>query len=716
MKLINIKPNLKPYLSWAFALLFIVAACKKEEVTDNGPFTIYYNGMTDIGPTMTGIISSPSYNGGSPSAFEITGITLDGVAYTGTSFEIDPDNGAISIKETTGIPIGLYKLSISCMSGGKKYQFKDAVEVNMMRPVPEGITVEPNKLTVNYADVIDAASTVELPTAQVKTNGDHVSIRKYEIAKTDYSKYFAVSSTGLISIVRGDATLLPGKYVLSLKLTTGASAGDEGIFQNAIEINVISKPLALTYAPAIGKIEEESVQSGKTSYTGTAPALKGSLDNVAYAITSVTPATDKIKIDAKTGVITVAENHGFTAGQQYKVNVNVKNEYDQVGVVFTNAFTLDVVEFIEPIQQFSYANKNAIQAVAFDLSPAAGFKGDEVRFEFVDLPAALQGKIALNAQGKISAVKGNTIPIGTYTIKVKAINPKGESIASFTLTVGANPNYFTYVRYGNNLGLTPAQSYANQFRVASGAALSTVQPSPTTDAKVGVALTYEIKMIHQGSGTTIDASTGEITPKGISAAQIGIFMVTATAGRGTPEEFAVQTPVFIHNSQPVKSPTSTEMVTVEYTPFVYQANPTKGGRSAAPVIAGVTDKSKFTLDYRRSFNYYNFFGPHLDGQPNVANTFMRGLWDNYAAGRGISPNYGSRDPLSYYGNVNNVTQAMAYVDPATFEVVVNPNKWIVDGEPANGVMSGQTTFGTDGKDPQSGAQMFPIILWFDSKF
>ncbi|WP_017258507.1 surface glycan-binding family protein [Pedobacter arcticus] len=714
LKLINTKPNVKRYISWAFALLFIVAACKKEEVIDNGPFTIYYNGMTDIGPSMSGIISSPSYNGGNPSAFEITGITLDGVAYTGTSFEVNPDNGSISIKDTKDLSIGLYKLTISCMSGGKMYQFKDAVEVNMMRPVPEGITVEPNKLTVNYADVIDAASTVELPTAQVTTNGDHVSIRKYEIAKTDYSKYFAVSSTGLISIVRGDATLLPGKYVLSLKLTTGASAGDEGIFQNAIEINVISKPLALTYAPATGKIEEESVQSGKTSYTSTVPALKGSLDNVAYAITNVTPTTDKIKIDAKTGVITVAENHSFTAGQQYKVNVNVKNEYDQAGVVFTNAFTLDVVEFIEPIQQFTYANKNAIQAVAFDLSPAAGFKGDEVRFEFVDLPAALQGKITLNAQGKISAVKGNSIALGTYTVKVKATNPKNESTASFALTIAENPNYFTYVRYGNNLGLAPAQNYANQFRVASGAALSTVQPSPTTDAKVSV--TYEIRNVHQGSGTTIDAATGEIIPKGISAAQIGVFMVTATAGKGTPEEFSVQTPIFIHNSQPVKSATSTEMVTVEYSPFVYQANPTKGGRSTVPVIAGVTDKSKFTLDYRRTFNYYNFFGPHLDGQPSVANSFLRGLWDNYAAGRGISPNYGSRDPLSYYGNVNSVTQAMAYVDAATFEVVVNPNKWIVDGEPANGVMSGQITFGTDGKDPQSGGQLFPIILWFDSKF
>ncbi len=714
MTIINIKPNLKRYLPWVFAMLFVVAGCKKEDVIDTTTFDLHYNGMTDIGPSMSGVISSPSFIGSQPSAFEIVNITLDGAPYTGNSFEVDTESGSITIKETAGIPIGLYKLTISCFSNGKKYEFKDAVEVNMMKPIPDGITVEPNKLTVNYADVIDLASAVELPTAQVTTSGGHVSIRKYEIAKSDDAKYFNISSTGLISVVKGDATLLPGKYVLSLKLTTGASGQDEGIFQDAVEINIISKPLALTYAPASGKIEEESVQSGKTTYTSNAPSLKGSLDNVVFVISSISPATSKITINSKTGVISVAENHGFLSGQQYKVSVNVKNEYDQVGVNFSNVFTLDVVAFIEPIKQFTYANKSAVQAVAFEITPAAGFKGDEVRFEFVELPAALQGKISLDAFGKIKAVKGNTIALGTYTIKVKATNPKNESIGSFTLSVAANPNYFTYVRYGNNLNLTPAANFANQFRVAIGGSLSDIQPTPTTDATVG--LTYEVRNIHQGSGTTVDEATGEITFKGVNTPQVGIFMVTATAGKGTPEEYAVQTPVFVHNSGTVKSPSSTEMVAVEYSPFVFQVNPSKGGRSAAPLITGVADKSKFTLDYRRTFNYYNFFGPHLDGQPNGTNTFLRGLWNSYAEGRNINPNYGSRDPLSYYGNNGNTNQAMAYVDQTTFEVVVNPNKWIVDGEPANGAMIGQITFSTEGKDPASGGQLFPIVLWFDSKF
>src|SRR5690606_17268742 len=107
-------------------------------------------------------------------------------------------------------------------------------------------------------------------------------------------------------------------------------------------------------------------------------------------------------------------------------------------------------------------------------------------------------------------------------------------------------------------------------------------------------------------------------------------------------------------SEAVKAPNG-EMAVVEYSPFVFQVNPNKGGRSVQPAITGITDKTKLTMDYRRTFNYYNFFGTHINGQPNVANSFLHNLWDKYAESRGANPNYGSRDPLSYYGNKNNTS-------------------------------------------------------------
>ncbi|NGM62856.1 DUF4958 domain-containing protein [Sphingobacterium sp. SGG-5] len=702
-------------MSWGLILLFVTTACKKTEVVDSADFTLYYTGMTDIGPSMTGIISSPSFIGGTPSDFKIVRITLDDVAYSGGGFEIDPEKGEISVRETAGMPVGLYKLTISCSANGIQHEFADIVEVNMMKPVPDGIAVVPNKLTVDYGDVIDATSEVELPTAQVTTDGDHVSIRKYEIAQSDFSKYFDISSTGLISIVRGDNTLVPGKYVLSLKLTTGASGEDEGIFENAIEINITSKPLALTYAPASGKIEEETALSGKTTYTSTVPVLKGSPDDLVYTLKSVTPATDKIKIDPQTGVISVAQDHGLVAGEEFQVSVNVKNIYSAEGVDFENVFLLQVVEFIEPIQGFAYPNVQAIQAVPFDNDLNPGFKGDEVRFEFVDLPAALQGNISIDLQGKISAERGNTIPIGSYTVRVKATNPKSEeanpTIASFTLTVSANPNFFTFVRYGNNLGLTPAENYANQFRIAAGTSTAGFS-SGVAETDATVSLVYEISQVHQAGGASINSTTGEITLGGSNpkTSQCAIIMVTATAGKGTPSEYSVKTPIFFHNSEPVNS------VLVEYSPFVFQVNPNSGGHSANPVITGVSDMSNFFMDYRRTFNYYNFFGTHMDGQPSVEGSLMRQLFKNYADSKGTNPNYGSKDALSYYSNTGNLSLPLAYVDPNTYSVVVNPNRWIADGEPANGTMIGQITFSSDLTTINNGSQIFPIVLWFDTKF
>ncbi|NDV79513.1 surface glycan-binding family protein [Dysgonomonas sp. 511] len=689
-------------------------ACSDTETTDETDFALYYTGMTDIGPSMTGVISSPSYIGGQPSGFEIYKVTFDGEPVSGDSFSINQDDGAISISETAGMSVGLYKLSVKCYSNGKMYEYADIVEVNMMKPVPDGITVEPNKLTADYADVIDAASTVELPTAQVSTDGNHVSIKKYEIAKSEFSKYFEISQSGKISIVRGDATLVPGIYTLSLKLSTGANGEDEGIFENAIEINITSRPLELVYTPAAGKIEEESAQSGSTIFTSNAPALKGSVEGLSYSIKKVTPATDKILIDAATGVLSVNANHGFVAGTKYVVDVNVKNIYSEEGVDFVTAFELEVVEYIEPIQNFGYDNIDATQAVAFEGSPSAGFKGDEVRFEFVDLPAALQENVTLDHEGKISALKGNTIPLGSYTVKVKATNPKSDpnnpTIATFTLTVKENPNFFTYVHYGNNLGLTPSKDYANQYRAVNGAALTS--DTPETDAKV--ALHYEMTNLHQTGSSTIDSSTGVISIASNSKNQCGIIVVTATAGKGTPEEFSIQTHVFVDYSVAVNG------VKIEYTPFVLQVNPTKGGRSVSPVITGVADMTKLAMDYRRTFNYFNFYGTHTNGQPNVAGSFMNLVWKNYFDSMGSATNNtGSKDPLSYYVNAgkSSLDKALGYVDPASFEVVVNPNKWVVDGEPANGAMTGQITFDPAGpSNINNGGQTFPIVLWFDKNF
>ena len=39
------------------------------------------------------------------------------------------------------------------MAGGSYHEYKNIVEVNMMKPVPDGITVEPNEIQIEYSIV-----------------------------------------------------------------------------------------------------------------------------------------------------------------------------------------------------------------------------------------------------------------------------------------------------------------------------------------------------------------------------------------------------------------------------------------------------------------------------------------------------------------------------------------------------------------------------------
>ena len=65
----------------AVVLVMTYTSCSDEDTTDTTGFALYYLGMTDIGPSMSGIISEPSYKGSVPSDFTITSITLNGEPY-----------------------------------------------------------------------------------------------------------------------------------------------------------------------------------------------------------------------------------------------------------------------------------------------------------------------------------------------------------------------------------------------------------------------------------------------------------------------------------------------------------------------------------------------------------------------------------------------------------------------------------------------------------
>lgn len=355
-------------------------------------------------------------------------------------------------------------------------------------------------------------------------------------------------------------------------------------------------------------------------------------------------------------------------------------------------------------QKNAYADVNTMQAVAFQVQRTDGMV--DATFELDGLDATLEGQLTIDAKGTVMAFKGHRIPEGVYTIKVQA-TAKGihkTVVDEFSLTVRKNPNYFTYVRFGNNMGLE-ADANPDMFVLTCGEKLSVSKPE--TDAKVP--LKYAVTTVSQISRINIKASSGEINVTAPQSAQCGIAIVTATAGAGTENEVVVSSPVFFRYKA------APDAVGLEYVPFVLHVNPRTGGRSAIPAIKGAP---KVYADFRRTFNYYPMAGKPEGGAPGVEGAMLTELWTEYFARKGKAANFGARGPMSYYDNVKNLTEALAYVDADGLAVVVNPGKWTVKGEYPEGFVTGQMVVSADEAEVKAGKgeQMFPVVIWFDTKF
>lgn len=696
----------------------LFAACEPE-LTDSRTFDLSYPGITDIAPS-TNINITPTWIGGTPSDFQVYRVKLDGETYETDCFSADPVSGAFYVRNTDALPTGLYSISISCKSGGKTHKFPDIISINMLSAVPSGIKVEPSLIEAQLEDVIDENSEAELPTAQITTKGEHISITKYAIssarrngtAVADFAKMFKVSSTGEVSIIRS-ASFVPGEYVLDFKLNTYVvdDSSQEGIFADALTVRVNSAPLALEYVPASGKAEFG------IAFSSPAPVLTGTAEGAVYSLKSVSPEGTPLAIDASTGVLSLPEGNTLAIGTVINASVSVTNPFGSKD--FDSVFSIEVVDFINPITKLQYADTTVIEGTKVNIA-LKDADGDDVSYSFVNLPAALEGIINIDAvTGTISLAKGNEAPVGTYTVTVKAENVKGSIEAGFSLKIDENIYKFSYVRWGNNLGLTPVENYADQFKITSTTETMTI-PVLASDIREGVEASYAIKNGSNSSYITVDAASGQLTidPTVFTEAnnrRVHFCYVEVTTGAGTPAEWKKKIPVFFNFH------CAHDGVEVDFVPFVFQCNPRTGGVSTAPTVTGVSDPSQFTLDYRRSFNYYNVAGPesHVNGQPSVADGFLHTLWAAFYASINVAINTGSRDPVSCYGRKGTESARPCYFRMDDHALIVNPEKWKDEAGYANGVFIGQITFGTDGADPAGAAaprRIFPLAVWFDTAF
>lgn len=774
------------------AIVLGISSCKDDFTTDNTSFALYYTSMTDIAPSMTGVIAKPTYKGAAPSDFKIIEVSYSSVnedgketreTYTGECFSIVPETGEIMINSTAEMKTGKYLLSVSCVAAGNTYTYKDAVVVNFLKAVPNGISVEPNFLEVKLADVKNKDSETVFPTAQVgiENSEECISILGYKIsnikriASDDSETYidnskvklFSISETGVISINKSsdyDAEVVKaGIYKIDLKLTTAASPNlpeEEGLFVNALTVNLTAAPTAISYKEGFIETGVEGEPSKpRGAFISSKPLVAGSTNNATYEITAIkkssggtfTDASEAEKaffsIDAATGIVSVPNTHTFILNDVYKVSVRVTNP--DGSYTGEDVLTLTVVDWVDPLTAFGYPELSVKQGMnCISGEPLISDKKG-VEFSLIDLADEYEEYVSINkSTGVVTIEKYNSIPIGNFEIAVKAKNFKGESIGKLVIEVQDNPNYFTYISYGNNLvdEQIPGSIYDNQFRFRTLKELNEINLIPTTDIKEGQKIEWKIVGKHQYKGADDNAfinwdSDAKITVNMQQAEwnnveyTLTVILVSATVGSGE-DAFTRTVPLCFNYVKPQGN----DGTAVLYTPFVFHVNPKYGGRSVVPVIE---NQGNFVMDYRRTFNYYNINGVNSNGeklkegspankdkkkpyQPKVE-CFLTDLWKNVA----INPddvNYGSKYPMSYWvdGNkrVKNPVElsenTLAYVDNTPgvnqFSVVVTKN-FYYDGW-GDGVVTGQMTFVTDGntENVPNGKKTFPFAIWLDKSY
>lgn len=707
------KHNLRIRLIAAFSWIVggLALSCS-DDPTES--FRLYYADVVDMGQSMTFTTAQPSSVGGPAADFRIYAVTLDGQPVDfRENFTVDPNLGTVTITRTEQLQVGVYKISVSCSVNGSLYSFQDILSVEILPSVPERIEVVPATVDIEYG----LAPGEQPDSAVVHVVSSSCSVQTYALEQEEGREYFSITNRGVIRRNQQfEGEIPPGTYPLAVKLITKAG---QRTYDDAVTFRITSAPLELVYTPNSGKIEYNNL------FQSAVPLLTGSVDDLAYAIRSVGPETPAITIDRQTGQLSVAAGNELPIGSTYSISVTVTNKYGQKD--FEDAYTLSVTDFISPISGFAYSPAAKIEASAWSISPDASFEGDQVTFSLVELPEALKNQVTFSpTTGTLSAVKGNSIAVGSYDIKVRAENVKNSVEALLNLTITANPNRFTKIVYGNNLGLDPERN-ANQFCFLSKEEQSAYGPLvPTTDIPAGKEVEWTIDGNYMGTvGSTIkiDPATGTVTVTYYpSSSAILFFVVRATIAKGTDEEFSKSVPVFI------SYPELLDGVFYKYSPFVFQVNPITGGTSSEPVFEGLGPDEKVRALYRRSFRFFNLNGPSSHGayltdlQP-TQDGLLNMLWRKYYAAIGKQLNTGAENPMVYQNNSMNPSVALGYVDLDN-RLRINPNMWVDEqGNYANGFFIGQivylkyTTAEPALNDVRSSNnKSFPIIVWFDTNF
>ena len=726
----------------------LFTSCIEEAVQPEEGFSLYYPSITEIAPS-TNINVTPTWRGGTPSEFFITSVMCEGQSVQTECFSVDAEKGVFNVRSTDNLPTGLYEISISCVVNGVRYDFDKALTFELMKPVPDGIVVTPAQIAVGLDNILTPTKDTVLPTATITSDGsNHVMIKKILIANVyldgelfnEAKEWFEVSSDGVFSIKSDNPAFESGIYTFDFKVTTyiAGENSEVGLFKNALSLNVTSPPLSLQYAPEALKVEYNV--AGRSS----APTCKGSREGLKYEIKSVTPSNVGITIDPSTGVLSFPQTTSVNIGDSFDVSIKVTNDFGTKD--FDNVFKFEIIAFLDPITKFSYADiTENISGVSFN-NEVAEMDGAEVTYSFVNLPEGLSKLTLDKVTGAVANPVKNELPIGDYTITVRAENAKGYKDASFQLKVVKNPNYFTYVRWGNNLGengtaLQPLEKYGNQFRVFDYMGQQKFKPVES-DIPEGLKVTYKADKPSTAMGGISISADGTVTISARTGTQftsqpVNIAVVTVGEGEAAiSRRFPIFADCYNTALGSISSPTGKVNVDIMYTPFVIRVNPKTGVCSdIVPTVTGTDekgnpiDKSACALDFYTNAAYYYIDGPaHHNNAAQVKNdtkqeTFLANVWNKYFKATNKSWNGYSTEVMGYWANKDNGRLGFCggYVDDANdWKIVINPEKFVDnDGNYANGVMYMTMSFTTSRTNTCTASTKYHcnrLLVWLDPNY
>ena len=514
------------------------------------------------------------------------------------------------------------------------------------------------------------------------------------------------------------ASQLSNEPILSIKMTVGSSTED-AILTGRLRVDAVN-----------GQINETDGFYNSQSNSVSA-AYDASLNFQANGTNAAYVIVNPVTINSGTPISFEIKTENFTATKTSNAPNDIILSANGETTLTLNPEEWNVTSNAgyTPITQFSYNDiEENISGVSFS-NPVVEMDGEEVTYAFVNLPDEL-AELNIDPQtGTVSCEKGIELPVGKHTVTVEATNPKNSMQASFSINVVANPNFFTYVRWGNNLGpngeaLTPLEKYGNQYRVYQGSETLRINVIES-DIPAGATVSYlSDRKTDNSSGFSINATTGraDIYPKEVGGTVYPhVHFVHVTVGEG--EAAITRTfPFFIDQCGPVSG------YQIEYTPFVFRVNPKTGGTSVAPTIT-TADGQPFSggsIDYYTNICFYNLYGPEEhtnDKRLNQDNSgFLKTVWNKYYNSINQPPNYGVRYPMTYWDNYdkNQLSFTGGYFEPESLRFVVNPEKFVDEYGYANGIMTMITKFNTDGVNPNTTTtntyQTTRLIIWFDPDY